>query len=63
MEKRLEEKLAAKEFYDYGQLVKTLFFKYKMRKRETEMKQLIKNAMQGLSQNDQVRNLHPLLYT
>jgi hypothetical protein len=38
---RLEEKLAAGQYYDYEQHVRTLFFKLKMRKRETEYKQLI----------------------
>lgn len=35
-EERLREKLQEGAFYDYNQLLKTLFFKLKMRKREQE---------------------------
>lgn len=48
MEKRLQEKLEAKEYYDYEQLVKTLFFKFKLRKKEVEMKNVMKKAMVDL---------------
>lgn len=47
-EDRLQEKLDQGAFYDYNQLLKTLFFKLKMRKRETEYKELIKKAMTDL---------------
>lgn len=48
----MAEKLEAKQFYDYEQLVKTLFFKFKLRKREKEMKDLMKKAMTDLSNNN-----------
>lgn len=51
---RLVEKLASGHFYDYEQQVKTLFFKYKMRKREKEMKELITRAMDDLNSHQQV---------
>lgn len=53
MADRLAEKLEQKAYYDYEQLVKTLFFKFKLRKREKEMKDLMKKAMTDLSSNGQ----------
>jgi hypothetical protein len=40
-EERLREKLAEGAFYDYNQLLKTLFFKLKMKKKVDEFKGLI----------------------
>jgi hypothetical protein len=54
---RLDEKLAAGQYYDYEQHVRTLFFKLKMRKREAEYKQLIKRAMDDLYAHNQVSML------
>ena len=51
---RLDEKLAAGHYYDYEQHVRTLFFKLKMRKRESEFKELIKRAMTDLDAHNQV---------
>lgn len=53
-EERLKEKLQLGEFYDYTMLLKTLFFKLKMRRKEVEFKGLIQRAMQQLSEHDQV---------
>ena len=61
MSERLKEKLEAGQYYDYEQLVKTLFFKYKLRKRDDEMKALIKKAMEELNEHKQVRNEFELL--
>jgi hypothetical protein len=55
---RLDEKLAEGKFYDYEQHVRTLFFKYKMRKREKEMKELMTRAMNDLNNAKQVRKLN-----
>ena len=52
MSERLKEKLEAGQFYDYEQLVKTLFFKYKLRKKDQEMKAIIKKAMEELNQHN-----------
>jgi hypothetical protein len=46
---RLDEKLAEGAFYDYEQHYKTMFFKYKMRKREKEMKELTTRAVNDLN--------------
>ena len=51
---RLDEKLAAGQYYDYEQHVRTLFFKLKMRKREAEYKKLIQRAMDDLLAHNQV---------
>lgn len=51
MSDRLKEKLEAGQYYDYEQLVKTLFFKYKLRKRDQEMRALIKQAMVELNEH------------
>ena len=51
---RLDEKLASEQYYDYEQHVKTLFFKYKMRKKEKEMKELMTRAMNDLNNAKQV---------
>ena len=40
-------------FYEYSQLIKTIFFKYKMRRRFKEMRDLIKKAVDDLSQASQ----------
>jgi hypothetical protein len=53
-EERLREKLEEGAFYDYNQLLKTLFFKLKMRKREQEYQGLMKRAMEDLRQHNQV---------
>ena len=58
MSERLKEKLEAGQYYDYEQLVKTLFFKYKLRKRDQEMRALIKQAMTELNDHKQVRSFH-----
>jgi tetratricopeptide (TPR) repeat protein len=50
---RLAEKLKDGAYYDYEQMVKTIFFKYKMRKREKEMRELIERAMNDLSNAEQ----------
>ena len=50
---RLDEKLAAGAYYDYEQHFKTMFFKFKMRKREKEMKELTDRAMNDLSSHKQ----------
>ena len=55
---RLDEKLAAGHYYDYEQHVRTLFFKLKMRKRESEYKELIKRAMTDLDAHNQVKGLY-----
>jgi hypothetical protein len=47
-EARLQEKLANGAYYDYEQLVKTMFFKHKMKKRESQYKALMKKAMEDL---------------
>ena len=54
---RLDEKLAAGQYYDYEQRVRTLFFKLKMKKREAEYKKLIQRAMDDLLAHNQVRKL------
>ena len=54
MSERLKEKLEAGQYYDYEQLVKTLFFKHKMKKKDAEMKALIKKSMQELNEHKQV---------
>ena len=54
---RLDEKLAAGQYYDYEQHVRTLFFKLKMRKREAEYKKLIQRAMDDLLAHNQVREI------
>jgi hypothetical protein len=48
-EDRLKEKLDQGAYYDYNQLLKTLFFKLKMKKKETEYKELIKRALNDLN--------------
>jgi len=53
MSERLKEKLEAGQYYDYEQLVKTLFFKYKLRKRDEEMRTLIRQAMLELNEHKQ----------
>lgn len=58
-EERLKEKLDAKEFYDYTMLLKTLFFKLKMRNKQTEFKGLIQRAMHNLDEHGQV-SLQPI---
>jgi hypothetical protein len=40
-EERLREKLAEGAYYDYNQLLKTLFFKLKMRRKVDECRGLI----------------------
>ena len=54
MSERLKEKLEAGQYYDYEQLVKTLFFKFKMKKKDAEMKALIKKSMEELNEHKQV---------
>ena len=54
MSERLKEKLEAGQYYDYEQLVKTLFFKHKMKKKDAEMKALIKKSMEELNEHKQV---------
>merc|ERR1719362_1458836 len=50
MESRLQEKLEAQQYYDYEQLVKTLFFKYKLGKKgKQKMEDLMRKAMADLS--------------
>jgi hypothetical protein len=53
-EERLREKLAEGAFYDYNQLLKTLFFKLKMRRKIDECKGLIMRAAVDLKEHDQV---------
>ena len=56
MEGRLQEKLEAEQYYDYEQLVKTLFFKYKLGKKgKQKMEDLMRRAMKDLSAAGQVR--------
>ena len=50
----MREKLAEGAFYDYNQLLKTLFFKLKMKKKVDEFKGLIQRALKDLSDHDQV---------
>ena len=57
MSERLKEKLDAGQYYDYEQLVKTLFFKFKMKKKTAEMKAIIKKAMEELNEHKQVGTL------
>jgi len=52
MEARLKEKLSDGKFYDYSELVRTLFFKYKLRNKTQQMQDLISQAMVDLSTND-----------
>ena len=53
-EERLKEKLLEGAYYDYNQLLKTLFFKLKMRKKPDEYKGLMQRAMKDLKENNQV---------
>ena len=57
MSERLKEKLDAGQYYDDEQLVKTLFFKFKMKKKTVEMKAIIKKAMEELNEHKQVGTL------
>lgn len=50
MAERLPVMLEQGKFYEYEQLIKTLFFKLKIRKRHDEMKKIIKRAMDELHQ-------------
>jgi len=52
MEARLKEKLADGKYYDYSELVRTLFFKYKIRNKTQQMQDIISQAMIDLSAND-----------
>lgn len=52
-EARLQEKLASGAYYDYEQLVKTMFFKHKMKKKEAEYKALMRKAMEDLQRYEQ----------
>ena len=47
-QERLNEKLEQGQFYDYSQLLKTMFFKLKMKRKEDEQKQLIQKALSDL---------------
>lgn len=49
----MAEKLAEGNFYEYTQLIKTIFFKYKMRRRFEPMKALIQTAIEDLSKLNQ----------
>lgn len=53
-EERLREKLQEGAFYDYNQLLRTLFFKLKMRKKVDEYQGLIQRALKDLKENGQV---------
>ena len=48
MEERRQEILNSENYYEYSQFIKTLFMKFKMRKRYDEMKEVIKNAIVDL---------------
>jgi len=41
----MAEKLATGNFYEYTQYVKTIFFKFKMRRRFAEMQELMNKAI------------------
>ena len=51
-EQRMKEQLDSGNFYEYTQFIKTIFFKYKMRRKFTEMKDLIKKALIDLGQRE-----------
>jgi len=53
-EERLREKLQEGAYYDYNQLLRTLFFKLKMRKKVDEYQGLIQRALKDLKENSQV---------
>jgi hypothetical protein len=44
----MAEQLDSGNFYEYSQFIKTIFFKYKMRRRFKEMKELIEKAINDL---------------
>ncbi len=50
---RLQTLIEAKDFYQYVQLVRTFFFKFKMRKRIPEMKQLLEKGYTDLKEHEQ----------
>lgn len=50
----MQEKFDAGEFYDYSLLVRTMLSKLRMRKKESEFKKLIVDAMENLKSKDQV---------
>jgi len=49
-EQRMKEQLESGNFYEYSQFIKTIFFKFKMRRRFAEMKELIKRAITDLGE-------------
>mmetsp|Transcript_4510 Transcript_4510/g.6788 ORF Transcript_4510/g.6788 Transcript_4510/m.6788 type:complete len:136 (-) Transcript_4510:473-880(-) len=50
---RLKELLDTANFYEYSQLLKTIFFKFKMRRRFKEMKEFILQCSIDLGENKQ----------
>ncbi|TNV76589.1 hypothetical protein FGO68_gene17048 [Halteria grandinella] len=66
MAERLQTLLEQKNFYEYEQLTKTMFFKHKMRRRTDEMKKVIEDGIVTLGTNGQkdlVIDLLEIYYT
>ena len=49
----MQEQLQSGNFYEYSQFIKTIFFKFKMRRRFPEMQKLISKAMTDLGTHNQ----------
>mmetsp|Transcript_33937 Transcript_33937/g.25009 ORF Transcript_33937/g.25009 Transcript_33937/m.25009 type:complete len:129 (-) Transcript_33937:2723-3109(-) len=61
MESRLSDCLKTKNYYEYDQVLRTIFFKYKIKKRTQDLQKLVRRGMEELATEGQKELVTDLL--